>query len=63
MSKPTLEQYRKAAKRLHHDEGNVEVDYPGRTPVSTGDPNGAYVQAWVWVPNSEACQEAKEIAR
>ena len=63
MSKSTLEQYRKAAKRLHHVEGDVEVYYPGRTPVSTGDPNGAYVQAWVWVPNSEARQEAKEAAR
>ena len=44
--------YVEAAKRLFHKEGEIEVD--DSATVSRGDPDGAYVQAWVWVPESEA---------
>lgn len=45
---PTDEQYREAAKRVHGEEGEVEID--NTATVSRGDDAGAYVQAWVWVP-------------
>jgi hypothetical protein len=46
-----FEAYRKAAKRMFQDEGTIEID-DGAT-VSAGDANGAYVEAWVWVPDDE----------
>lgn len=39
--------YVEAAKNLHADEGEVEID--DNAIVSKGDPDGAYVMAWVWV--------------
>jgi hypothetical protein len=46
-----LQPYRDAAKELFHREGEIEID-PG-APVSKGDDEGAYVQAWVWVSDYE----------
>jgi len=46
-----LEWYRTRAKELYHQEGEIEVDPDAR--VSIGGSDGAYVQAWVWVPRSE----------
>lgn len=43
----TDEQYRAAAKRIHEEEGTVEID-SNAIVVFSGD-GGAYVQAWVWV--------------
>jgi hypothetical protein len=48
--------YRDAAKKLFHREGELEID--AGAPVSKADPEdggdeGAYVQAWVWVPDYE----------
>lgn len=41
--------FRAAAKRLHEREGELEID--DEATVSHGDDaQGAYVQAWVWVP-------------
>ena len=40
--------YRTRARELYHTDGEIEVD--ANAPVSRGDDNGAYVQAWVWVP-------------
>jgi hypothetical protein len=51
---PTEEDYRTAARRLYNKDGECEVD-PGAV-VSMQDPGeaeGAYVQAWVWVPLEE----------
>lgn len=48
----TDEQYRKAAKRIHACDGAIEVD--ADAPVSKGDDEGAYVQAWVWISDEEA---------
>ena len=55
MKKPTLAQYRKAAKTRYHVEGEVEID--PKAPVSRVYRNGAYVQAWVWVYNEDATDE------
>lgn len=45
------ERYIKAAKANHHRDGECEID--DNAVVSFGDEPGAYVQAWVWVDNSE----------
>ncbi|HEY5177871.1 MAG TPA: hypothetical protein VII95_20140 [Terriglobales bacterium] len=47
----SAEWFRTQAKELYHQEGEIEVDNNAR--VSFGDDNGAYVQAWVWVPSKE----------
>lgn len=39
--------YRKAAKSQYHSEGQVEIDDDALVSESE---EGAYVQAWVWVP-------------
>jgi hypothetical protein len=39
---------RNRARELYHDEGEIEVDADAR--VSRGNDDGAYVEAWVWVP-------------
>ena len=43
----TDEQYRAAAKRIHEEEGTVEID--SNAIVGFSGDGGAYVQAWVWV--------------
>lgn len=40
-------QYIKAAQRMHHCDGELEID--DNAKVSRGDDPGVYVQAWVWV--------------
>jgi hypothetical protein len=45
------EWFRNRAKELYYDEGQLEVD--DNAPVSIGDDDGAYVQAWVWVYREE----------
>lgn len=54
----TNEQYVLAAKKLYTSEGEIEVD--ANAEVSRGDDDGAYVQAWVWVPNSVALHHKVE---
>jgi hypothetical protein len=58
---PTDAQLVAAAKRMYHDEGTEEID-DGAT-VSRGDPDGAYVQAWVWVNFVEVTDEDREVAK
>jgi len=43
--------YRARAKQFYHEEGEIEVDH--NALVSRGDGHGAYVEAWVWVPDDE----------
>lgn len=43
--------FRIRAKELYHEVGEIEVDDNAR--VSFGDKEGAYVQAWVWVPRRD----------
>jgi hypothetical protein len=40
--------FRNRARALYGEEGQIEVDEDAK--VSVGDDEGAYVQAWVWVP-------------
>jgi len=52
-NKYTDEAIVKAAKRLHEEEGELEID-PASDPLPTArvsrSAEGAYVLAWVWVP-------------
>ncbi len=57
MTDHTDEQYREAARRLYKEDGRIEIDdkyAPSRN--QDGDP-GAYVMAWVWVPDDAAVKE------
>ena len=47
--KITNAQYVATARRLYHDDGEIEVD--DNAKVSRGADDGVYVQAWVWVGN------------
>ena len=38
---------RKAARRIHQEEGLLEVDHDAK--VSLSPDQGAWVQTWVWV--------------
>ena len=62
MDGPTDSQYVKAAIRLYEKEGEIEVDEydPASSEVSRGADLGAYVKAWVWVPEDEAHAEEPE---
>lgn len=51
--------YVEAAKSLYHRDGEVEVDEGA--VVSEGADNGAYVAAWVWVPEETMKDEKKRI--
>ena len=42
------ERVRALARDKFEREGELEID--NNAVVSDGDDNGAYVQAWVWVP-------------
>ena len=46
-----LDAYRLAAKRLCHIEGEVEID--DNAVVSKGEDDGAYVAAWIWIPDED----------
>lgn len=51
---PTDAQMVEAARVQHHREGGLEID--DKAKVSRADDNeakGAYVQAWVWVPDED----------
>ena len=45
--------FREVARVLHHLDGECEID--DKAPISCEDdaPDGAYVQAWVWVAREE----------
>ena len=45
------EWFRNQAKSTYHEEGQIEIDINAR--VSRGSDDGAYVEAWVWVPSSQ----------
>ena len=42
---------RERAKELYCADGEIEVESNAR--ISRGDGHGAYVAAWVWVPDRE----------
>ena len=43
--------FRARAKEMYQQEGEIEVDNDAL--ISRGDDEGAYVEAWVWVPDDE----------
>lgn len=59
MSIPTNAQLILAAKRLHEEEGELEIDYDAKISRAS-DERGAYVQAWVWVAYDDANQETDQ---
>jgi len=61
--RPTDEEFVKAARKLYGSDGECEID-KGAT-VSLSEDGGAYVQAWVWVydsnvPGYEELEECDE---
>lgn len=54
--KNTAARYRAAAKRLHENEGTLEIDDTAKVCGPT-QATGRYVAAWVWVPDEEAERE------
>ena len=44
------DRYRSAAEEFFHKDGECEIDEGAK--VSRGADEGAYVQAWIWVPAS-----------
>lgn len=50
--------YRAAAVSLYHRDGEVEIDAGAEVSVSTD--GGAYVQAWVWVCESDLGPEGED---
>ena len=47
--------YARAAKRLHHREGTLEID--DEPTISESSDEGAYVAAWVWVYDEDVTAE------
>ena len=54
--KITDEQYRKAARTIYQEEGEVEIDDNAKISRDDDD-EGVYVAAWVWVPADAAKRE------
>jgi hypothetical protein len=55
------QQYRQAARKHYHKDGEIEIDVE-KAPVSEvkwAIEEGAYVQAWVWVPRHWLEEERK----
>ena len=46
-----IDEYVAAAKALYHEEGILEIDHGAQVSRSV---EGAYVQAWVWVSDSDS---------
>jgi hypothetical protein len=49
--------YVEAAQEKYEDEGTCEID--DNATVSISEDGGAYVQAWVWVYDSEVPKKTK----
>jgi hypothetical protein len=47
---PNENRYVKAARRMWHRDGEIEID---DWPLISPSDDGAYVQAWVWVYNDD----------
>ena len=46
------EWFRSRANELYGQDGYIEVD--GNARICRGDDDGAYVEAWVWVPSKSS---------
>jgi hypothetical protein len=64
MDNPSDQAMVKAAFRIHHRDGEIEIDsHDSRLPtarVSRGDSPGAYVLAWVWIPYEDVTAEDRK---
>lgn len=50
------------ARKLYHREGELEIDDGAVVSRADGNPSGgAYVQAWVWVPDEDVDQCGCEV--
>jgi len=58
LNSPNREVYIKGCRAEIHEEGVIEID--DSAMVSEGD-GGAYVQAWVWVSNSDLLLDGLEL--
>ena len=47
--------YIQAARRIHTEDGVCEID--DNAKVSVSEDGGAYVQAWVWVYETDITEE------
>lgn len=45
--------FRARAKEMYHEDGAIEVDSNALISRDDDDDEGAYVQAWVWVPSRD----------
>ena len=60
MKTPTDKQFQAAARRLYHNDGEIEIDEGAVVSRAEGNPDkGAYVQAWVWVYDSDTLVNVK----
>jgi hypothetical protein len=57
--RPTDQQYRDAAGRMYLTDDDIEIELSGTLSVAD---DGAWVQAWIWVPDSEAAAEEDKTA-
>ena len=53
MSKYTDDEYRSFAKGKYQIDGMMGVDSAARLWTNPINPNGAFVQAWIWVSDAE----------
>jgi hypothetical protein len=51
--------YASTAKEIYEKEGAIEID--AGAAVSLGTDSGAYVQAWVWVHDSDVAAYRKKV--
>lgn len=56
MQAPTDKQFREAAMKIHPNADEVRV--PDHPRIRHNGVDGAWVAAWVWVPDEEAAKEA-----
>jgi len=49
MKRPTNDALVARARTLYAQEGEIEFDDQPKVARGSGNPNGAYVAAWVWV--------------
>jgi len=63
MARPRRKQYIEAARALYQKDGEIEIDDDAKlsgTPKSEG---GQYLQAWVWVYDSDATWKGVRLLR
>lgn len=57
MKNPEPKKIIKQAQKQYHEEGRIEIDDGARISIAGKDPQGAYVEAWVWIDFSDIKKE------